>query len=74
MGHIIQYLSWPNHGLPKDVRSLLNVFSENEEAQKSLEVKGPVIVVCRYCSKSVLLKDMFSAIKFVAMNDNLKIV
>ncbi|XP_046857098.1 receptor-type tyrosine-protein phosphatase epsilon-like [Xenia sp. Carnegie-2017] len=46
MVHIIQYLSWPNHGVPKDVRSLLHVLSEVEEAQRSVEVKGPVVVVC----------------------------
>ncbi|XP_046857121.1 LOW QUALITY PROTEIN: receptor-type tyrosine-protein phosphatase S-like [Xenia sp. Carnegie-2017] len=46
MVHVIQYLSWPNHGVPKDVRSLLNVLSEVEEAQRAVEVKGPVVVVC----------------------------
>ncbi|XP_046857065.1 receptor-type tyrosine-protein phosphatase delta-like isoform X2 [Xenia sp. Carnegie-2017] len=46
MVRMVQYLSWPNHGVPKDVKSLVNVLTEVEEAQRAVEVKGPVVVVC----------------------------
>ena len=47
MVRMVQYLSWPNHGVPKDVKSLVNVLTEVEKAQRAVEVKGPVVVVCR---------------------------
>jgi hypothetical protein len=40
-------MSWPDHGVPKDVDDIVNILSEVEESQRAAEGKGPVTVICR---------------------------
>jgi protein tyrosine phosphatase len=47
MVRLIQYMSWPDHGVPKDVDDIVKLLSEVEESQRAAEGKGPVIVICR---------------------------
>ncbi|XP_046857058.1 receptor-type tyrosine-protein phosphatase S-like isoform X7 [Xenia sp. Carnegie-2017] len=46
MVHMIHYVSWPDHDVPKDVHSMVEILSEVENSQRAADVKGPVIVVC----------------------------
>ena len=47
MVRMIHYVSWPDHDVPKDVHSMVEILSEVEDSQRAADVKGPVIVVCR---------------------------
>ena len=44
---LIQYVSWPDHGVPKDVDDIVKILSDVEESQRAAEKKGPVTVICR---------------------------
>ena len=48
MVRMIQYMSWPDHGVPENNDGIVKVLSEVEESQRAAEKKGPVVVVCRY--------------------------
>ena len=48
MVRMIQYMSWPDHGVPENVDDIAKVLSEVEDSQRAAEKKGPVVVVCRY--------------------------
>ena len=48
MVRMIQYLSWPDHGVPGNVDDIVKILSECEDSQRAVEgQKGPVTVVCR---------------------------
>ena len=45
---MIHYMSWPDHGVPKNVDDIVKILSEVEDSQRAVEgKKGPVIVMCR---------------------------
>ena len=44
---MIQCLSWPDHGVPKNVDDIVKILSEVEHSQRAAENKGPVVIVCR---------------------------
>ncbi|CAB3989657.1 receptor-type tyrosine- phosphatase F-like [Paramuricea clavata] len=46
MVRLIQYMTWPDHGVPKDVDDIVKILSEVEESQRAAEKKGPVTVIC----------------------------
>ncbi|XP_028402625.1 receptor-type tyrosine-protein phosphatase F-like isoform X2 [Dendronephthya gigantea] len=46
MLRLVQYMTWPDHGVPKNVNDLVKLSSEVEDAKRAAEKKGPIIVVC----------------------------
>ncbi len=45
---MIQYMSWPDHGVPGNVDDIVKILSEVEDSQRAVEgKKGPIVVVCR---------------------------
>ena len=48
MIRMIHYMSWPDHGVPKNVDDIVKILYEVEDSQRAVEgKKGPVIVMCR---------------------------
>ncbi|XP_028402620.1 receptor-type tyrosine-protein phosphatase S-like [Dendronephthya gigantea] len=43
---LVQYMSWPDHGVPENVNDIVKLLSEVEDAKRAAEKKGPIIVVC----------------------------
>jgi protein tyrosine phosphatase len=43
----LQYLGWPDFGVPKDLRSYVHLFDIYREFRKNLP-SGPITVHCRY--------------------------
>ena len=49
-----QYVGWPDHGVPSDPASLLDMLALIEATQKTFQYPGPPVVHCRYCLLTVL--------------------
>ncbi|XP_028416862.1 receptor-type tyrosine-protein phosphatase epsilon-like [Dendronephthya gigantea] len=46
MVRLVQYMTWPDHGVPENVNDIVKLLSEVEDAKRAAEKKGPIIVVC----------------------------
>ncbi|XP_028416867.1 receptor-type tyrosine-protein phosphatase epsilon-like [Dendronephthya gigantea] len=46
MLRLVQYMTWPDHGVPENVNDIVKLLSEVEDAKRAAEKKGPIIVVC----------------------------
>ena len=51
-------MGWPDHGVPDDPSSVLNILDDVNLKQDHIQGAGPIVVHCRYC----LIKEFYTVI------------